>query len=590
MPIPAPPTDRPDSWATLDATIESLRRKRRAWASLSAAERLPFVDEAIRSVAAAAAEWVEASRRGKYAEPDDLFATAHEWAAGPYVVVRCLRGLRRTLEALTNEDRDAGARLRTREDGRVVARVFPQTSYDRLFFSGTTSDVVMQAGMTAERVASGRAATYRRDGENGLGRGSSVAGSGDGGRGGRVALVLGAGNVSGMGACDALHRLFVDGSVVALKMNPINAYLTPHLERALGGLIARGFLRIVQGGPAEGSYLCHHRWVDDVHLTGSEETFAAIVFGEGAEGAANRAADRPVLAKPMTAELGSIGPVIVVPGPWSGGDLAYHARLITATALDNGGCSCTAANVIVQHDRWHLRGRLLDEVRAAFATVPPRRTFYPGAAARHGTFLAAHPDAERFGGNGVDALPWLLIPGVSVAETADPCFTVEPFCGVVSETTLPATDAAAFLDRAVDWVNANVSGTLCAQVLVHPRSLADLAVRAAYARALDRLRYGTVAVNHQPAAGWILGVNPWGSFPGQTRDDPQSGMGFTQNTLMFAAPEKCIVTGPYRMRPAPVWFAERGRAGADAFRRLVQFEATGARTQVPGIAWAAARR
>jgi acyl-CoA reductase-like NAD-dependent aldehyde dehydrogenase len=582
VPSTTPPAERPDSWASLDATVATLRRKRQGWAALSAGERLPFLDEAIQGVAIAAADWVEASHWGKRAEPDDHFALAHEWAAGPYVVIRYLRRLRETLEALATDDRAAGVRLRTTADGRVVARVFPQSAYDRLFFSGTTSDVVMQPGVALEQVVADRAASYPRGDASARQENSSALG--------RVTLVLGAGNVSGMGAGDAMQKLFADGSVVVLKMNPINAYLTPHLERAFAGLIARGFLRIVQGGAAEGRYLCHHPWVDAVHLTGSEKTFAAIMFGGGAEGAANKAARRPVLTKPVTAELGNVGPVIVVPGPWSAKDLAYHARLIVATALDNGGCSCTAANVIVQHDRWGLRTRLLDEIRAVMATVPSRETFYPGAADRHRAFLAAHPESERFGGDGNGALPWLLIPDVEAARTGDPSFAIEPFCGVLSETALAGIDTPAFLDRAVDWVNDNVRGSLCAQLLIHPRSLADRAIAAAYQRALDRLRYGTIAVNHQPAAGWILGVNAWGSFPGQTVEDPQSGIGFTQNALMFAAPEKNIVSGPFRMRPAPVWFPDRGRAGVDAFRRLVAFEATGDRTAVPGIAWAAVRR
>ena len=581
MPSTTPPTERPDSWASLDATVATLRRKRHAWAALSATQRLPFLDEAIQGVAVAAVDWVDAGRRGKRAPTDDSFALAHEWAAGPYVVIRYLRRLRDTLESLAADDPSHGVRLRARADGRVVARVFPQTAYDRLFFTGTTSDVVMQPGTTREQAIATRAASYRRHG------GAAEAGSG--GAEGRVTLVLGAGNVSGMGANDAVQKLFVDGSVVILKMNPINAYLTPHLERAFTGLIARGFLRIVQGGPMEGGYLCHHPWVDAVHLTGSERTFDAIVFGGGAEGAANKAARSPRLNKPVTAELGSVGPVIVVPGPWSRADLAYQAQLIVATALDNGGCSCTAANLIVQHDSWDRRRRLLDETRTVLETIRTRETFYPGAAVRHHEFLAAHPHAERFGRGSESTMPWLLIPDVDPAETADPCFTVEPFCGILSETALPGADAAAFVDHAVDWVNENVRGTLCVQLLAHPRSLADRAVGAAVTRALDRLRYGTIAVNHQPAAGWILGVNPWGSFPGQPLEDAQSGIGFTQNALLFAAPEKSIVSGPFRMRPRPVWFPDRGRAGAEAFQRLVTFEATGERARVPRIVWAAVR-
>ena len=47
---------------------------------------------------------------------------------------------------------------------------------------------------------------------------------------------------------DALYKMFVEGMVCVLKMNPVNEYLGPYLERALEPLIARGYLRIVYGG------------------------------------------------------------------------------------------------------------------------------------------------------------------------------------------------------------------------------------------------------------------------------------------------------------------------------------------------------
>ena len=50
-------------------------------------------------------------------------------------------------------------------------------------------------------------------------------------RRGRVALVLGAGNVSSIGPMDALYKLFVEDRVVLYKMHPVNAYLGPLLER-----------------------------------------------------------------------------------------------------------------------------------------------------------------------------------------------------------------------------------------------------------------------------------------------------------------------------------------------------------------------
>ncbi len=43
-------------------------------------------------------------------------------------------------------------------------------------------------------------------------------------------------------------------------------------------------LRIVEGGAAAGRYLTGHPRVDEVHITGSDKTYDAVVFGTGAEG------------------------------------------------------------------------------------------------------------------------------------------------------------------------------------------------------------------------------------------------------------------------------------------------------------------
>lgn len=52
---------------------------------------------------------------------------------------------------------------------------------------------------------------------------------------GKVALVLGAGNIAS--PLDAFQKLFLENQVVLLKMNPVNDYLTEYLEAALKPLI-----------------------------------------------------------------------------------------------------------------------------------------------------------------------------------------------------------------------------------------------------------------------------------------------------------------------------------------------------------------
>jgi len=45
-------------------------------------------------------------------------------------------------------------------------------------------------------------------------------------------VVLGAGNVSSIGPMDTLYKLFAEGQVVILKMNPVNEYLGPFIDEA----------------------------------------------------------------------------------------------------------------------------------------------------------------------------------------------------------------------------------------------------------------------------------------------------------------------------------------------------------------------
>src|SRR5262249_55149745 len=124
---------------------------------------------------------------------------------------------------------------------------------------------------------------------------------------GKVALVLGAGNVSSIPPMDLLYKLFVENEVVVLKMNPVNAHVGPKLERAFKPLIEDGFLAIVYGGAPVGAHLAEHPQIDTLHVTGSDRTYDAIVWGaDPAEQKRRKAANDPVNRRPFTAELGCV--------------------------------------------------------------------------------------------------------------------------------------------------------------------------------------------------------------------------------------------------------------------------------------------
>lgn len=355
------------------------------------------------------------------------------------------------------------------------------------------------------------------------------------------------------------------------------------MEEAFHSLIEKGFLRVVYGGAAEGAYLCNHAGVDEIHITGSDKTFDAIVFGTGAEGATRKAQNQPLLTKRITGELGNVSPVIVVPGEWSNGDLAYQAEHIVSMLTNNAGFNCNATRVVIMHKEWKQREQLVQKIRDILKKVPTRPSYYPGAQDRQKMFVAQHPDAEQIGTANAQELPWTLITDVDAQHTDDVCFTTEAFCGLFAETALEAASVVEYIDKAVAFANDDLWGTLNATVLVHPTSLKDPAIAEAVERAIANLRYGSIGLNYWAGTSYALCSTTWGAFPGHPLNDIQSGNGVVHNTLMFSRPQKSVLRAPFRSTPTPPWFATRGKTAAKVFPKLVDLEANPSPWKVPGI-------
>lgn len=552
----------------MDAAVQTLQEHKNAWVALLNRERIAILDRLINDFAAIAPRWVAASLQAKGLTEDSPIV-GEEWAAGVWPVLKNLRQLRNSLSDIEAYGRPKiPGHITTRPDGQVVAQVFPQTTYDRLFFMGVTAEIWMEPGVTIDKLPKTQAVVYQEQQHTG-----------------KVALVLGAGNVASIGPMDILYKLFVEDQVVLLKTNPVNAYLGPLMEESFSALIEPGFLRITYGGAAEGAYLCNHPGIEEIHITGSDKTFEAIVFGTGEEGARRKAEHQPILIKRLTGELGNVSPVIVVPGPWSTGDLAYQAEHIVSMLTNNAGFNCNATRVVIQHKEWEQRDQLLQEMRKILAQVPSRIAYYPGTHDRYRTFVSAHPEAEQFGRSTDKELPWTLITGVNPEATDDLCFTTEAFCSLFAETSISATSVPEYIDRAVEHANEHLWGTLNATIIVHPTSLKDPAIAAAVERAVANLRYGTIGVNYWAGIGFAICVTTWGAFPGHTIDDIQSGIGVVHNTLMFSRPQKSVLRAPFRSSPTPPWFVTRSKTARKVLPKLVGLEASPSPWKVPSIFW-----
>lgn len=560
----AAPAIPPSPVKTMEDAITVLQEHKQQWARLEVAQRIGIIENLLDDYGAIAASWVAAANQAKGVARNSVTA-GEEWLGGPLCINRNLRLLKQSLRDIQKQGRPifSGA-ARVLPNGRVAAPVMPHDFYDRLLYGGISAEVWMQPGVTLEALAATQALAYHAP---------AAAG--------KVVLVLGAGNVASIGPMDALYKLFVENHVVLLKMNPVNAYLGPFLERAFRALCEKGFLRVVYGGSEEGAYLCHHPGVEEIHMTGSDKTFEAIVFGPGLEGAQRKAERRPLLAKPFTSELGNVSPVIIVPGPWHTADVDFQAANLATMLANNAGFNCVAMRVMVQQEGWQQRPQLLAAMRNVFARIPPRQAYYPGAAARYEMFYAAHPEARPIGdGNG--KLPWLFIPELNPDASNEICFTTESFCSVAAETAIKAASVPEYLDRAVAFANNQLWGTLSATMIVHPASLKNPEINAAVERAIARLRYGTVIINHWSGVGYGLISTTWGAFPGHDIYDIQSGAGVVHNTLMFAQPEKSVIRGSFRAWPTPLWFATNKILHRLA-PKAARFEGAPAMWKVPGL-------
>ena len=567
---PATATAPPDT-SVLDATVNEVADHAGSWARTDATARADLLQEVINDTMAAQDGWLAAACEAKGLEPGSTEA-GEELFAGVGTFVRMARLLRDALRDIAKDGKPAFAGpMRETADGRLRVQVFPDGAFDRITFPQTTAEVWMQPGVTRESLVLGQASAYADP--------TAHAGT---------ALVLAAGNVASLGPRDVLSKLFVEGKTVVMKANPVNDYLVPHWSRALAPLIGAGVLRIAEGGAAAGQYLTAHRRIDEVHITGSDKTYDAVVFGTGPDGTRRKEADDPVLAKPVTAELGNVSPVIVVPGRWSIAELRYQAEHVATMLVNNAGFNCISARVVVTHAAWPQRDAFLGALTQTLAQITTRRAYYPGAGERRDVFVAAHPEAEELGTGPDDALPWTFIRGVPPGRTDDICFNVESFCGQVAETALTASSAAAFVDAATAFCNDVVWGTLGATLIVSPSSLKDQTVAEAVERSVADLRYGSIGVNLWHGLSFAMGSTTWGAYPGHPRTDIQSGTGVVGNAAMFDRPQKSVVRGPFRSRPKPPWFATAPGA-YDVMRRFVAFEAEPSAARIPGLMLAAMR-
>jgi acyl-CoA reductase-like NAD-dependent aldehyde dehydrogenase len=554
--IPYPLTTNFDE---IDRAITSLHEHRSTWEQTSIPQRLAYLQACLDRTLAVAEAWTLAACQAKGIDPASSLA-GEEWVAGPISTVRNIRLLINSLQA---GGQLTPPKIWQRDNGQFVAQVLPANPIERLLYLGYRAQVWLEPG-----AAPTQGQIYREP------------------TAGKVALILGAGNVSAIVAMDVLSKLFSENQVAIVKMNPVNAYMGEYLAQAFELLIQDGFLQIVYGGVEVGKYLCQHPQIETIHITGSHQTHDAIVWGATEiERQECKAANYPRITKPITSELGCVTPILVVPGKWSRSDLTFQARQVASTIAHNASFNCVSGQVLVTASGWAQQSEFLATVKQELAAIPARQAYYPGAQDRYQAFLDKYPQAEPLGTRTPEIVPWTLIsdvPGVA----GEYALTEEAFCGVLATVSIDAQSAADFLTKAVEFANDRVWGTLSCTVIIDDRTQQQ------YQQELDRaianLKYGAIGVNIWSGMIFYFGSTTWGAYPGNTLAEIGSGIGFVHNSYLFDRPQKSVAYAPFRIFPTPAWFSTHKNLLGMA-RQLLKFEAYPSWQNLPGVVMAALR-
>jgi len=520
------------------ATIAGLREGAARLVTTPPQDRAALAEATARSVATQADAWAEASatiEQPAGGEPSRGLARgilAEELATGPLVTLRLLRVTAAAWRQIAAEGRPRlPSRPRLAHPGAVGGRL---AGHGEPHAPRVAIDVVPTPGLFDPLIFAGVKATVRTAGPADLGAFERVRHEEVRRRPatGGVAVVLGAGNVSGLAASDAICQIFEHGRAAWLKLHPLHAPLVGILAEAARPLVEAGLLAISIGGPelVETAVACEG--VSQVHLTGGRGAYEAIRGLLASTG-------RPI---PISCELGNVTPWIVVPGDYTPRQLAMQADMIAGSIINNASFNCIATKVVVTCRGWPGREALLARIASRLAAAPRRWAWYPGAAAAFEERTGRPPPDDG-------RLPWLFETGIDAARDRR-LIDREWFLPACVEIPLKADSLDRFCGAAAELAG-SLPGSLAAN-LTFPEC-GDARDRQRAELLAEHLGYGVVAVNTWSALAYSMACVPWGGLPGSTAENPQSGIGHVHDPLLLPLVHDTILRGPLCPRLPPAW-------------------------------------
>lgn len=562
-----------NDFSDLDKQIAELQSAKDIWVKMSIDKKISKLIDVKNKTGLIKEDWVSLALKNKEIHENSQLR-GEECSTGPWALITTINAYIVTLEKIKSGKLNELIKgVETRKDGQIKVKVFPSNFYENLLFNQIKGEVWMQKDVTKDNLLQNMASFYRQENPKG-----------------KVSLVLGAGNINSIAPLDVLYNLFVKGEVSFLKMNPINEYLIPIFEKIFESFIQDNFVKITDGGVEEGIYLTAHPDIETIHITGSEQTHNAIVYGVGEEGKKRKNENKPLLdaSKPIRSELGGVGPMIVVPGPWNDKDIDYQAQNIVTAKLHNAGHNCVASQVLILHDQWKHSSKLIAFVRKYLKEIPYRKAYYTGSAEKQKAIKKVYPNAEELTGE----IPRTLILDLNSDNKNEYAFQNEFFGTIYAHTDIKGDTPLEFLQNTVKFCNNTLHGTLGATILIHPKTIKEMGEE--FENCIADLKYGAIGINVWNAVAFLLPQCTWGAFPGHTYNDIQSGIGVVHNSLMFDKPEKTVLYGPFRNMPRalnlappkPPWFVTN-KTGSETLRRITDFALDQDIKKLPGIFFSA---
>jgi hypothetical protein len=158
-PAAAMPSSGPMTPSQLDAIVARLKGGAQRFAQISLDERIALARSMQKGYLRIARASAEAATKAKGLP---LEAAGDEWGSGPLIVVRGLRLIVESLEALKRTGNTPIGPIARTKDGALTIRVFPANAIDGLLFKDVTVDVHMAVGLSESEMHEARASFYKR--------------------------------------------------------------------------------------------------------------------------------------------------------------------------------------------------------------------------------------------------------------------------------------------------------------------------------------------------------------------------------------------------------------------------------------------